>query len=330
MAKIHRLILNPPILNSSSFFSSSREQLKELFGSVYTGGVTVRTATIGGFPEDTLSIHKHAIAPGNASINSYGYSPIPLSQYLEWIREFLADSSTSTKPFIISIAPASTEELSETLKLIQTLRKDLKDNESDFSRIGIELNTSCPNITGHAPPAYSPEALKPLLQVLKESYAEDPTLTIGLKLAPFVHAGQFKGVVDLLGSISSEGEQGTKSNCISFLSCTNTLGSSVLFTEQTISPEAEASSVFAVPTVTGGLAGEPIHALALGNVYSFKKLLSEHPDPSLQRIVLIGIGGVSSKEAVKRMRRVGASVVECATALGIHGVGIFKELNEGL
>jgi len=45
---------------------------------------------------------------------------------------------------------------------------------------------------------------------------------------------------------------------------------------------------------------------------------------------VIGIGGVSTKEAVSRMRHVGASAVECATALGIHGVGIFEELNEGL
>ena len=66
------------------------------------------------------------------------------------------------------------------------------------------------------------------------------------------------------------------------------------------------------------------------NVYMFRKLLSEHPDPSLKRISIIGIGGVNSKEAVARMRRVGASAVACATALGMHGVDVFRKLNEGL
>ena len=31
-----------------------------------------------------------------------------------------------------------------------------------------------------------------------------------------------------------------------------------------------------------------------------------------------------------RMRRAGASAVACATALGIHGVDVFRKLSEGL
>jgi len=171
--------------------------------------------------------------------------------------------SANTKPFIISLAPASPQELSEMLNLIQDLRTELNDINSTYSRIGIELNTSCPNISGHPPPAYSPESLKPLLQVFQERYAQDPTLTIGLKLAPYVHAGQFKDIIDLLASIST-GEVGyVRQNCVSFLSCTNTLGSSIVFEEQTVSKDSS-GSVYAVPTVTGGLAGEPLHALALG------------------------------------------------------------------
>ena len=159
-------------------------------------------------------------------------------------------------------------------------------------------------------------------------------------------------MVDLLASVSTNASDGMKSNCVSFLSCTNTLGSSVVFQDQTIPDAEDAISEYAVPTITGGLAGEPIHAISLGykatswfhllsvestcffflcrNVYMFRKLLSEHPDPSLKRISIIGIGGVNSKEAVARMRRVGASAVACATALGMHGVDVFRKLNEGL
>lgn len=58
----------------------------------------------------------------------------------------------------------------------------------------------------------------------------------------------------------------------------------------------------------------------------FKNMLSGHPSPSLRRIDLIGIGGVTSKDARERMVKAGASVVACATALGLHGVGVFKDL----
>ncbi|KAF8525225.1 hypothetical protein BU17DRAFT_42136 [Hysterangium stoloniferum] len=330
MAKIHTIVLNPPVLNSSSYWASSRLQLEELYACVWTGGVTTRTATLLGFAEDS-STHKHALMQGNSSINSYGYSPLPLSQYLTWIRDMLVKTK-STKPFIISIAPASTDELSQMLEMIQALRRELSDANSKTSRIAIELNTSCPNIEGYPPPAYAPQSLQPLLEVFRRQFVQDPTLTIGLKLAPFVHVGQFQSVVDLLANISDVSHSGEKVNCVSFLSCTNTLGSSVVFEDQTTVKNVVPgeSSTYAVPAIIGGLAGDAIHPLSLGNVHSFKKLLSEHPDLSLRNISIIGIGGVTSKEAVRRMICVGASAVGCATALGTHGVGVFERLIQGL
>ena len=87
---------------------------------------------------------------------------------------------------------------------------------------------------------------------------------------------------------------------------------------------------FAVPTGLGGLGGECVHALALGNVYALTRLLRESDDVGLSRIVVIGVGGVTTAGGVRRMRRAGAGVVACATALGKHGVGIFEELAGGL
>lgn len=330
MVKIHTVVLNPPVLNSSSYWASSRLQLEELYACVWTGAVTTRTATALGFAEDP-NIHKHALLQGNSSINSYGYSPLPLAQYLTWIQDILAKTKF-TKPFIISIAPASTEELSQMLEMIQALRRELRDTKSETSRIAIELNTSCPNIKGNPPPAYVPQSLQPLLEVFRRQFAQDPTLTIGLKLAPFVHADQFQSIIDLLANISELSHSGEKVNCVSFLSCINTLGSSVVFEDQTTRGNVVQgeSSTYAIPTIIGGLAGDAIHALSLGNVYSFKKLLSEHPDVSLRNISIIGIGGVTSKEAVGRMMCAGASAVACATALGTHGIGVFERLNQGL
>lgn len=56
----------------------------------------------------------------------------------------------------------------------------------------------------------------------------------------------------------------------------------------------------------------------------FAKLLLANP--STADIKILGVGGVTSPAAAKRMFKVGATAVECATALGKEGVGIFGRL----
>ncbi len=51
MAVIRRLVISPPLMNSSSPGASEQNQLQELFDSPHTGGVTTRTATLTGFKE---------------------------------------------------------------------------------------------------------------------------------------------------------------------------------------------------------------------------------------------------------------------------------------
>jgi dihydroorotate dehydrogenase (fumarate) len=51
MGFIQRLVISPPLMNSSSPWASERDQLQEIFDSPYTGAVTTRTATLTGFRE---------------------------------------------------------------------------------------------------------------------------------------------------------------------------------------------------------------------------------------------------------------------------------------
>ena len=81
---------------------------------------------------------------------------------------------------------------------------------------------------------------------------------------------------------------------------------------------------FALPSPFGGLARDSIHALALGNVYTFSILLSKSPDAVLQNIAIIGAGGVRSPAAVSRMRQVGARIVACTMFLEQEGVRALK------
>jgi len=275
-----------------------------------------------------------------SSLNSYGYSPHPLSFYLECVLTILSRTTPSQnkKPFIISITSSTASELSSMLDSIQELRSKLyggRVHADTPSRIAIELNTSCPNVSGYPPPAYSfSTILAPLLHVPAEHYRRDPTLTIGLKLAPFVTSSQFEEAIAVIASFSQKETLAGRSrstNPFAFFTCTNTLGSSLLFADQTTAGSTTAlgasSSKFALPPVLGGLAGESIHALSLGNVYSFSQMLSQHPDEALRNIKVIGVGGVLSPEAVHRMKCAGACVVGCATLLGREGVAGFQRLS---
>jgi dihydroorotate dehydrogenase (fumarate) len=74
----------------------------------------------------------------------------------------------------------------------------------------------------------------------------------------------------------------------------------------------------------GGLAGAPLHALALGNVYTIKGLLFQQD--ALSGIQIIGVGGVEDVDGFNRMRAVGAAAVAVGTALGRKGVDVFEEI----
>jgi len=320
MVSIRSISISPALINTSCAWASDETQLTALFDCFYTGAVTTRTATLRGFDEDS----SHTVAflkDSHSSINSYGYSPHPLSKYIGpdgWIPTLLKRTPNSTKPFIISITASDPSDLRLSLDAIQGLRA----NPAWSTRIAVELNTSCPNIPGSPPPSYDPPALTPLLDVLADVFWADTRLTIGLKLPPYVVHAHIAQIVHTLAAYTRINASGPL-NPFAFLTCTNTLGNSVVFAEEVDGT----AGAFAVPTVVGGLGGEAIHALSVGNVYTFSKLLAESEDPAMREIVVIGAGGVTSAEAVARMHRAGAQVVGCATFFGKFGVSAFEQLS---
>lgn len=281
-----------------------------------------------------------------SSLNSYGYSPHSLKSYASWIYALLS-SDTATglqrkKPIIISITASKPDVLDEMLLEIQGLRRSLQEFHAaselrpgasiDASTlVAIELNTSCPNIKDAPPPAYDFASLAPILGVLAAVYDNDRTLTIGLKLPPYIYSSQFENVVQCLSVYSRPnpaGPTGDTTNPFAFVTCTNTLGSCLFFADQThrIEPKRESAPSLALPTALGGLGGDALHALALGNVHTFAQLFARHPDSAIRKIKIIGVGGVTSQAARRRMIQAGASAVGCATLLGQHGIKAFDLL----
>lgn len=272
-------------------------------------------------------------------MNSYGYSPHPLAQYLEWVRELITSSPISTsqhhaKPVILSITASEPGVLAQMVQDIQVARDSLR-TEALSKSLAIELNTSCPNIPSAPPPSYDLPSLRPHLDVLAAAARADPSLTIGLKLPPYPDVTRIHEVVDCLAECTIHEPEGDR-NPFAFLTCTNTLGGSVLFAGEIDAasacpplPTDLAPTAFALPTAVGGLGGERLHAIALGTVLGFTRALAAHSSPAVQAIKVIGVGGVEDRASADRMRAAGAIAVACATALGREGVEVFERIALG-
>jgi len=197
----------------------------------------------------------------------------------------------------------------------------------------MEINLSCPNIPNKPPPAYSGARLAEYLSALKAvmvSLRKDGIgdhIPIGIKTPPYTYADQFDQLINALLD-SAKG-----SSCpISFITATNTLGTSLVLAPSKAASDGVTKHLPAINSANGtgigGLAGAPLHPLALGNVLTLRRDLSSHKE--LSHIRIIGVGGVSDAEGYKRMRSVGAAAVGVGTALGMKGVGVFKHIAEGL
>lgn len=158
---------------------------------------------------------------------------------------------------------------------------------------------------------------------------------IGIKTPPYTYHDQYKALINALLS-SAKAEPAHLPCPITFITATNTLGSSLLLqpisepTASSPAPHEYFSHVLnsANGTGIGGLAGAPLHPIALGNVYTIKGLLFQHD--KLSHIQIIGVGGVEDAEGFRRMRAVGATAVGVGTALGRKGVKAFADIAKGL
>lgn len=323
-------VIEPPLVNSSNPWATTSEDLQKLFDCPYTGAVTTRTSLLHGFEHDS-AIHQYTFfnpqgrpaqdfVDGSVpreyggSLNTLGYSPIQLSTYLAMIVKVAADSKdesqlSSYNPFIISVT-GSAEAVGECYEKIQTAQSTVT------NPLCMEINLSCPNIPDKPPPAYSGSSLAEYLTILTKARtpAGQQRVAIGIKTPPYTYHDQFRILIEALLASSSDA-------CpIDFLTATNTLGSSLVLQDQGGGPALNSASGAGI----GGMAGAPLHPLALGNVKTLRSMLDQHE--RLRAIDIIGVGGVSDRAGFDRMRHVGAKVVGVGTALGREGVDVFQKI----
>lgn len=313
----------PQLLNSASRWATTKEELQELYECPYTGAVTIRTSLLNGFEHDN-AIHQYEFFssknPGQVevtSLNTLGYSPISLTEYISIVRgiyQGMNSSLLSSKPFIFSVA-GSPQDIKKCRHCINTHRIDIG------RRCLMEINLSCPNIAGKPPPGYSKSELLEYLVALGDY--ENPTtqsMEVGIKIPPYTFQGQFDDLISVL-LLSKDKNQVCP---ITFITAVNTLGCCLY-----LNPSDKSTPVLSSENGTGigGLAGAALHPLALGNVALLRRLLDVH---GLQEIEIIGVGGVADAAGFTRMKNVGASAIGVGTALGSDGVKIFGKIVDGL
>lgn len=341
------LSFDPPLLNSANPWATTKEDLEALYNCPHTGAITTRTALANGFEHDDATHQycffepkSHAIrghsseahpppppppqgttpADSISSLNTLGYSPFSVHEYLKIIKDLLLSlqlEGRPTKPIIISVA-GSAEEVLDHYRSMSHLQLNLNQTHDISARLLMEINLSCPNIAGKPPPAYSrDELLKYLIPLVDADPGGWGTIKVGVKTPPYTYQTQFDELISALLASS-------KGRCpISFITATNTLGSSLVLSGS-LTPALNSST----GTGIGGLAGSALHPLALGNVATIRRMLDAHE--LLQQIEIIGVGGVSDAYGYNRMRIVGAAAVGVGTALGVEGVTVFERIREGV
>jgi dihydroorotate dehydrogenase (fumarate) len=354
--------ISPPFLNSSNPWATTEEDLTALYVCPFTGAVTIRTSLWKAFNQHA-STHQytffssstgHATTPidvttspegrgsvrdgETSSLNTLGYSPIVFEQYVEMLVHMSQEGTLSLtspsgpKPFIVSVT-GSAEEVSRCcghlIKVLDDPDAVYPHAEGKRSRglnLMMEINLSCPNIPDKPPPAYDGAALTEYIDAIARAKFSTPAsnhkfLHVGIKTPPYTFHGQFQTLISALETSSKSNEGGCP---ISFITATNTLGSCLVF-----DPHGNPALGSVNGTGIGGMAGDALHPLALGNVKTIRSMLDASEYEDVKQISIIGIGGVKDAEGFQRMRTVGADAVGVGTALGREGVGIFEKISVG-
>ncbi|EPE30092.1 FMN-linked oxidoreductase [Glarea lozoyensis ATCC 20868] len=352
--------ISPPLLNSATPWATDTADLSTLYGSPHTGAVTIRTSLLSGFKQNrdhhqytffsTVTGHSTAqiklseqegrgeVKDGEtSSLNTFGYSPITFEEYTNILRTFrdsgfltsdnpFPDKKSRLKPFVVSVtgSPEDIGKCCYDLLCLQNEEESVKSREgSGGLMVMMEINLSCPNIPEKPPPAYDAASLYTYLSAVAEakalfasshSSAGGIGLHVGIKTPPYTYSAQFEGLIQALEKVANDGGRYP----LSFITATNTLGSCLVLGEHNISSLGSANGMG-----IGGMAGDALHPIALGNVKTIRSMLDASGYQALKAIQLIGVGGVKDKAGFERMKSVGAAAVGVGTAFGREGVTSF-------
>lgn len=221
------------------------------------------------------------------SINSMGLPNLGYKKYID----FSVTLQSFGKPVIASLVGMSPKDIPIIADAF---------NASDAQML--ELNLSCPNLKGKPQIAYDIEMTD---QILREvfSVVKKP---LGLKLPPYFDPIHWEQMATVL-----------KKYPISFLSCINSVGNTLIVDGEKESPVIKPKGGF------GGLGGAYIKPVALANVRAFSQLLGD-------RMSIIGVGGVLTGMDAFEFLLCGADAVQVGTQFMKEGPECFARIDQEL
>ena len=282
--KIAGIEIDSYIFNASGIKDGTLEELEEI-GKSKSSAIMLKSCTIE--PRDGNEEPREV----NLSLGYFQSEGLPNLGYKKYL-SIIPKLKKYKKPIIASVVGFSLEEYRILVKAFQESDVDL-----------IEVNLSCPNIVEEGLPiVYDFEKIEELLDKISD-LGEKP---IGLKLPPYLcHVLQEK-MTDLI----------TEYN-IPFISSINSVGNTLI-----IDPEKE-TTLIKPQKGFGGLSGDYVKPIALGNVRRFYELLKD-------KTSIIGVGGVKTGQDAFEFLLAGADAVQVGTAFEKEGVNCFGRINKEL
>lgn len=274
------------IYNASGVNNQILPQLKKIADSA-SGGVTMKSTSVNKWQgnETPNYIVKSKLIPGS-TLNCMGIPNEGIDSAIEQMKEL---RSYTNKPIIPSIFSLGG------MDQYYEMMDKLEANKEFFDML--EVNVSCPNIPGKPLLAYDMEAMESLM-IKMQKY----TFKKALKLPPYFDMSQFDNVSCMVVKYK-----------IDVIIVSNTIGGCLV-----INPETE-STVLKPKNGMGGLGGDFIKPLALGNVWNFYKRLQG-------KVQIVGVGGVRTGTDAFEFLLAGADAVQTATTFAQEGAGAFDRI----
>jgi dihydroorotate dehydrogenase (fumarate) len=274
------------IYNASGVNNQVLPQLKKIADST-SGAITLKSTSVKEWKgnETPNYVVKSKLIPG-CTLNCMGIPNIGIDATIEMQKELRNYTNKAIVADIFSLGGVQD---------YYEMMDKLAANKESFDML--EINVSCPNIPGKPMLSYDMDALEDLVKNTQKYEFKK-----GLKLPPYFDMIQFDRVAKMVQDYG-----------IDFISCSNTIGGCLV-----INPETE-SAMVKPKNGMGGLGGDFVKPLALGNVWNFYQRLQG-------KVQIVGVGGVRTGTDAFEFMLAGADAVQTATTFAQEGIGAFERI----
>lgn len=267
--------------NAAGFIKGPGKQFDDMLRSAATQ-VTVGSITL--LERDGNAGNVYQLMEDGTSVNALGLPNPGLYETLKHAAEMCAQAHEAKKTIRWSIAGFQPGEYSELAKRLAPFGE-------------IEANLGCPNVwsdSGQKPiAAFDLDVMEAVITEMRGALPRN--CPFDLKLSPYSDPNLLKAVAKMLAFYKPR----------------------AIITANTF-PNGVAN--IDTPGGYGGIGGNAMHVIALGQVAQFVEALED------TEIKVVGVGGVDSGARLLSMRKVGASAVQIGTAFGERGARIFSDI----